>query len=113
MSASFRLLADTPAATRRGETTAGRRAAPVTHLPDLPVTAPVPLSRDVTFRLGLPDPVQLFVAYTDAHPDVKEGDLLVLTDEDETTYTVRAVNRYPATRATARYTRLYLEEVRA
>lgn len=107
------MLAKAQASTKRNPApVSGKVGAPVTHLPLVIVTEPLPPSqetrKDTLERYQIKSPVDMFTSYTIGTPDILNGDLLIV---GEVTYNVRAA--VPWRGLGADYTELILERVKA
>jgi len=96
-SGAFARLATAMANTKRNPApVAGKIGAAVTHLTDLHIVPPLPVSAEVAGRFGINSPRENKVTYLDTIegvlPDVREGDQMVI---GSTTYLVQAAGEWP------------------
>lgn len=110
-SKSFARAANVTASTKRPPSiSGGKRGAPATNISSLSCTPLDPINPELRQRLALETPHELLQTFVDTALDIKEGDILVVSD---TEYPIRAVGDWAAAASMPAYKWLVIEDLKA
>ena len=109
-SKSFARLASMTASTKRSPAlSGGKRGEPIENITSLSCTPLDPVDAEIRQRLALDTPHELLQCFVDGGPDIKEGDILVVSGVE---YPIRACGDWYWSPDKADYVALVLEDLK-